>query len=377
MWKSKFGRIKAPEGGATCPSCGAEIVGAYCSACGQRNDDLRRSIFDLLRDVLADTFSFDSRMWRTLGLLVIAPGVVPTDYCHGKRSRYTPPVRLFLVVSFLFFLTLNLTQTMFVAIDIRARQAEGIAAEGASMGVIPLSPTADNPPPTGSTSAQLSTAGETLAPDIEAGCDMDFSIRFFVRPADISVEEEKWRLCSDSILVAAKSGNVRFDADEENGTGNGARFTLDENTVMEGFDRVLAGINRLISNPAAFNAQINIWLPRVLFFMPPFLALLLALFIRGPDALVFDHLVFSLYGHAVGFVIIGLAITVGQFGVGNVLPVTLLALAAYFVAGLKRGFGRSLVRTILSTLLAGFAYLSVLAVALGAIVSREIWRAAG
>jgi hypothetical protein len=206
---------------------------------------------------------------------------------------------------------------------------------------------------------------------------MDFSIRFFVRPADISVEEEKWRLCSDSILVAAKSGNVRIDADEENGTGNGARFTFDEKTVMEGFDRVLAGVNRLISNPAAFNAQINIWLPRVLFFMPPFLALLLALFIRGPDALVFDHLVFSLYGHAVGFVIIGLAITAGQFGVGNVLPVTLLALAAYFVAGLKRGFGRSLVRTILSTLLSGFAYLSVLAVALGAIVSREIWRAAG
>lgn len=375
MWKSKFDRMEAPQGGVTCPSCGAAIVGAYCSACGQKNDDLRRSIFDLLKDFLADTFSFDSRMWRTLGLLVIAPGVVPTDYCHGKRSRYTPPVRLFLVVSFLFFLTLNLTQTMFVAVDIRARQAEGTAAEGASMEVIPRGPAADDSPSTGSTSEGLSTAGETLVPDVEAGCDMDFSIRFFVRPADISVDEEKWRLCSDRILKAAKSGNVRFDVDAKN--GNEARFTLDENTVMEGFDRVLAGVNRLISNPVAFNAQINIWLPRVLFFMPPFLALLLALFIRGPDALVFDHLVFSLYGHAVGFVIMGLAITAGQFGVGNVLPVTLVALSAYFVAGLKRGFGRSLVRTILSTLLAGFAYLSVLAVALAAIVSREIWRAAG
>ncbi len=60
----------------------------------------------LARDFIEDTFAFDSRMWRTLGLLASSPGVVPTNYSHGCRARYTPPVRLFLVVSFLASITL-------------------------------------------------------------------------------------------------------------------------------------------------------------------------------------------------------------------------------------------------------------------------------
>ncbi len=92
----------AGELSLACLSCGAASVAVFCANCGQKNDDLRRSIFLLARDFVEDTFSFDSRMWRTLGALVVAPGVVATNYAHGKRSRYTPPVRLFLVVSFIF-----------------------------------------------------------------------------------------------------------------------------------------------------------------------------------------------------------------------------------------------------------------------------------
>lgn len=55
-----------------CLSCAATITGPYCANCGQRNDDLRRSTFVLFKDFIADTFSFDSRMWKTLGLMAAA-----------------------------------------------------------------------------------------------------------------------------------------------------------------------------------------------------------------------------------------------------------------------------------------------------------------
>lgn len=57
-------------------------------------------------DLLA---SLDSRLWRTLGLLMFRPGRLTLDYLHGKRARFVPPVRLFIAASVVFFFiaTLN------------------------------------------------------------------------------------------------------------------------------------------------------------------------------------------------------------------------------------------------------------------------------
>ncbi|MCK5749731.1 MAG: hypothetical protein KAH44_26180, partial [Oricola sp.] len=65
--------------GVLCLACGGAISGPYCASCGQKNDDLRRSSFVLAKDFFKDTFGFDSRMWRTLGLLAASPGRVPKD----------------------------------------------------------------------------------------------------------------------------------------------------------------------------------------------------------------------------------------------------------------------------------------------------------
>ena len=44
----------------------------------------------------------------------------------------------------------------------------------------------------------------------------------------------------------------------------------------------MAGIDQMIASPAAFNSEVNAWLPRFLFFMAPVLALLLAsIFVPG------------------------------------------------------------------------------------------------
>ncbi len=366
-----MGAALATGAALVCLSCAAKIAGPFCWNCGQKNDDMRRSTFVLFKDFIKDTFSFDSRMWRTLGLMAASPGAVPTNYSHGKRSRYTPPVRLFLVVSFLFFLVLGVTHTMFVAVEVRAKTAEEVAAEKAALETAPAG--AGPEARAALERIEINDAQGVITVDGDRyECNITANLRFFVRPQDLRVDEEKWRACSASIT---QSANEEIKAGGDLGEPSVEAGVTEEDAVR-GFDRLMNGIDLIVANPVAFNNEINVWLPRVMFFMAPVLALILALFIRGRNALLFDHLVLSLYSHAMGFAIVGIAILLGQFGVPGVFPVAMAALGVYFVAALKRAYGRGWIKTVLTSVFAGLIYFLALTSVVGSIIANQIWRAA-
>jgi len=86
-----------------CLNCGAELQGQYCGTCGQRARGRLISLWELLQDAFGDLFEIDSRLWRTLIPLLIRPGRLTLDYLEGKRARYMPPFRMYLVLSVVFF----------------------------------------------------------------------------------------------------------------------------------------------------------------------------------------------------------------------------------------------------------------------------------
>jgi Protein of unknown function (DUF3667) len=45
----------------------------------------------------------DSRLWRTLVALLFRPGRLTTEYFVDRRERYLPPLRLYLIISVVFF----------------------------------------------------------------------------------------------------------------------------------------------------------------------------------------------------------------------------------------------------------------------------------
>lgn len=95
--------------GQACRNCGAAISGEYCSQCGQREGRADQRFFDALGDLLGDVLDFDSRFWRTFIYLLIRPGFLSAEFIAGRRARYLPPLRLYLVISFLMFLALSLS----------------------------------------------------------------------------------------------------------------------------------------------------------------------------------------------------------------------------------------------------------------------------
>ena len=86
-----------------CLNCGTELRGQYCGKCGQRASNRLISIWELLRDAFGDLLEIDSRLWRTLIPLLIRPGQLTRDYLEGRRARYMPPFRMYLVLSVVFF----------------------------------------------------------------------------------------------------------------------------------------------------------------------------------------------------------------------------------------------------------------------------------
>ena len=91
-----------------CLNCGAVLSGSFCEQCGQKDIDLNVSVFHIISDFLGDIFSYDSRVFRTLVPLLFSPGFLTLQYNRGKRVRYVPPVRLFIIISLLYFFSLTL-----------------------------------------------------------------------------------------------------------------------------------------------------------------------------------------------------------------------------------------------------------------------------
>ncbi|MDG2177116.1 MAG: DUF3667 domain-containing protein [Gammaproteobacteria bacterium] len=79
---------------------------SYCPQCGQKSDTHILAFRELLAEFADDLLNMDSRLWRTLGPLVIHPGKLTNEFIAGKRMYYLPPFRLYLILSLLFFLFL-------------------------------------------------------------------------------------------------------------------------------------------------------------------------------------------------------------------------------------------------------------------------------
>jgi hypothetical protein len=129
---NELGNISIVEAGhanpkvALCPNCQTPIDGPYCSSCGQSQKNLNKQIWTLTGELVDDFFRPDSRAARTLFALFFRPGFLTTEYFAGRRARYSPPLRLYLIISFLFFFTVPQVSD----IQIVGAESEEVATTG-------------------------------------------------------------------------------------------------------------------------------------------------------------------------------------------------------------------------------------------------------
>ena len=115
----------------TCFSCGEDMSGVYCYACGNKNDNYRRSIWSLGIELFASLTAFEGRIWKSLRSLLFNPGKMAREFSDGARQKWTSPIRMFLATSLLLFGYVALSGTQLVAFGTKA-DPNAVFAAGAA-----------------------------------------------------------------------------------------------------------------------------------------------------------------------------------------------------------------------------------------------------
>ena len=91
-----------------CKNCNGMLPprAEFCPACGQSVKEFSRPWFEFVRESITELFDFDGRMLQSLRLLLTRPGFLSLEFINGRRVSHTSPIRLYLVVSLVFFFVL-------------------------------------------------------------------------------------------------------------------------------------------------------------------------------------------------------------------------------------------------------------------------------
>ena len=91
-----------------CLNCGVLLAGEFCHECGQSAHSIRRPFWSLVGESLETSFSIDGRIARTLPDLMLRPGRMTRAYLDGKRARFIPAFRLYVLASLILFVVMPL-----------------------------------------------------------------------------------------------------------------------------------------------------------------------------------------------------------------------------------------------------------------------------
>ncbi|WP_035568511.1 DUF3667 domain-containing protein [Hyphomonas adhaerens] len=275
---------KVQPPGEPCRNCGAVVTERYCSRCGQLASNFHRPFFGLVASSLADTFALDSRLWRSVPLLLFRPGRMTRNYLDGKRARYVPPFRMFLLASLLFFLT------VFGLGDRLGWYADWTLNPGAGV--------------------EISETGRANA-----------------------IEELKARLERDDLSPAGREGLesvlARLEAGEqvpfvrEDGTvDRDALHGMIDQAIAPGTSPVEAQtiqaagdqFARVFENQDRFAARFREWAPRFsLMFMPLLTLMLTVIYAWRRSVYVYDHVIVALHFQTFVYSLATLLLLVGAF----------------------------------------------------------------
>jgi len=93
----------------TCPSCGSETFGRFCGNCGEKEvTDQDYSLRHYLKEIVTAVTFLESKLCRSLWLVLSRPGYLSNEYFRGRRIRYIKPLQLFVFLNVAYYFSLSL-----------------------------------------------------------------------------------------------------------------------------------------------------------------------------------------------------------------------------------------------------------------------------
>lgn len=83
--------------------------------CGQSTEANERPFLSFVRQSIHEVLDIDGRLTLTIRTLLFKPGLASYEFSQGKKVKYTPALRLYLIFSLLFFLVFASFQNIYAA----------------------------------------------------------------------------------------------------------------------------------------------------------------------------------------------------------------------------------------------------------------------
>ncbi len=87
-----------------CLNCGTKLIDSFCHHCGQKDIPRRQTLGELWINFISSFWSYEGKFFQTTKYLITRPGYLATEYNEGRRERYFHPARMYVFISFVFFL---------------------------------------------------------------------------------------------------------------------------------------------------------------------------------------------------------------------------------------------------------------------------------
>jgi hypothetical protein len=309
----------------SCRNCKTEFSGNFCPQCGQSTKDYERPLLSLVSDLITDVFSFDTRFWKTILATFFMPAQLITNYVEGKNVRYMPPFRLYLFVSFIFFILLNSVTNQFFQTN-------------------------------GTIGGQLDKAASVLD-SIQQNAAADS----LIKEINQNIGEEVL-LNSDSLAPIILDSNRNSD---------GIHLSIGNTQKDISSEELVARFNTIADNPSAYFEKFSNYISWTLFFLMPILGLIFWLFFRRNKKFYISHFLFALNQHTLLFFLASLVMALHLIwpnSTNQSIWSLFLLLPIMTYIGAVQLFGYGWIRTIFKLLITGFLYSILVLIASGTIL---------
>lgn len=335
-----------------CLNCGTVAPLNFCPSCGQDTHAHVPSAREFMHEFITHYVAIEGKLWRTVKLMILKPGLLTTEYLAGRRARYVNPLRIFLTFSIIFFATLKFGGAAIVEIDpgdevafaeqeakapaakVDAPTAKGPAtAEGPAAVLVPAKPAA-------ATASAPAPAAEVPAAKVATG-----------DKAPAAAEDERIERRDPSLEVELGDRDVKALNDVVSpAVAEKAKAFMKLPTDQR---------YRLLQ--AAFFS----YAPYAMLLLMPVFALYLKLLYLGTGRLYGEHFLFALHTNAFAYLQITL-IMLMPWGFLRFLLV--MWLVFYLPTAMRRVYGGSRTLTALRWMVLAFLHTLSLAVAVGAVL---------
>lgn len=284
---------------AACENCTTALQGDFCHQCGQSAHNPVRSFGHAVEEVFESFWHLDGRVFRTLRQLML-PGRLAAAYLAGHRTRYMPPMRLFVILSVLTFFVARLA----------------VHVDGGS--IVQQSPTAPEVPGAfrdAGTSDEVDQVRRALLAPLETSrsamperlrSSIDRAISKVEKQADRRkqelAEQAEQAAGADSPAVAAALPEApppqTVPAEGTQPVEIGFLPAFANHWLTGQAEAIRQNLPRINEKPQLLVNAFFASVPSVLFVLVPLFALLLKVFYLGSGRLYLEHLVVALYSHA-------------------------------------------------------------------------------